>query len=136
MRVRGTRTLDFRSARQEGTLGVGTPEWMAPEMMQGKYGKASYGPLVDVYSFGIVMYQIATAAAVRRCPGLDDVHALQSHVAADGRPPIPLGFDVPGEYRYLMESCWSGDPAARPTFQMIVAALASNVPDDHRGSVV
>lgn len=75
---------------------------MAPEMLQGKYGKASYGPSVDVYSFGIVMYQIATRMLpFEDVPGLDDVHALQSHVAAGGRPPIPPGCDVPGEYRYM-----------------------------------
>lgn len=36
--------------------GAGTPLWMAPEVHDGKHGIAHYGPKIDVYSYGIVMY--------------------------------------------------------------------------------
>ena len=42
------------------SMAVGTPMWMAPEVLRGVHGLAQYGPLVDVYGFGIVMYEIAT----------------------------------------------------------------------------
>lgn len=43
------------------TLGVDTTEWMAPEVIEGRFGIAAYGKPVDVYSFGIIMYEIGTS---------------------------------------------------------------------------
>ena len=34
---------------------VGTPRWMAPEMMK---GQVKFGPSADIYSFGVVMWEV------------------------------------------------------------------------------
>ena len=39
------------------TKAVGTPLWMAPEAFR---GDENYGSAVDVYSFAIVMWELAT----------------------------------------------------------------------------
>jgi len=35
---------------------IGTPEWMAPEVMEGQ----SYTEKIDVYSFGILLTELVT----------------------------------------------------------------------------
>ena len=39
------------------TKGVGTPLWMAPELL---VGGTKYGPEVDLYSFAIILWELAT----------------------------------------------------------------------------
>lgn len=39
------------------TRGVGTVLWMAPELF---VGRTKYGPKVDVYSFGVILWELAT----------------------------------------------------------------------------
>jgi serine/threonine-protein kinase TNNI3K len=34
---------------------VGTPRWMAPEMMK---KEVTFGPSADIYSFGVVMWEV------------------------------------------------------------------------------
>jgi len=42
------------------TQGVGTPLWMAPEIFLET--SSNYGPKVDVYSYGIIMWELAMRA--------------------------------------------------------------------------
>ena len=51
--------LDFRFH----TNGVGTMLWMAPEVIQGEL----YGREADVYSYGIVLWEIAAQWCVSKC---------------------------------------------------------------------
>jgi hypothetical protein len=48
---------------------------------------------------------------------------LTDKVVAGERPVLPDHSTAPAGYRELMEQCWSGDPAARPTFAAIVNVL-------------
>eukprot|EP00040_Diaphanoeca_grandis_P024873 m.137237 g.137237 ORF g.137237 m.137237 type:complete len:1324 (-) comp29913_c0_seq5:2-3973(-) len=106
------------------TLGAGTPLWMAPEVLDGKHGSAHYGSPVDVYSYGICMWEIATG----RIPyqGQQDVSSSQfgfaDHVRNGGRPHIPP--NIPSQYLKLMQLCWAGDPTLRPTFSDIGSAVS------------
>ena len=52
------------------TRGVGTPLWMAPELF---VGGTKYGPEVDVYSFGVIMWELAT----RKIPWEEEITAIQ-----------------------------------------------------------
>lgn len=50
--------------------------------------------------------------------------AILEHVALGdppGRPPVPEG--APEDYALLMEACWQHDPARRPTFHEVRAAV-------------
>ncbi|KAL5977503.1 hypothetical protein ACLOJK_021850 [Asimina triloba] len=93
----------------------GTLPWMAPELLNGSSNKVS--EKVDVFSFGIVMWEILTG---------EEPYANMHYGAIIGgivsntlRPPIPSFCDP--EWRRLMEQCWAPDPTARPSFTEIVS---------------
>ena len=109
------------------TLGAGTPLWMAPEVLDGRHGKATYGPAVDVYSFGIVMWEVHS----RKLPFTDVVvknhFDLSKMIAGGRRPAFPEGLPPPpGWYASLMRKCWATAAAARPTFQTALAIFNKN----------
>ncbi|KAH7683664.1 Non-specific serine/threonine protein kinase protein [Dioscorea alata] len=95
----------------------GTLPWMAPELLNGGSNKVS--EKVDVFSFGIVMWEILTG---------EEPYANMHYGAIIGgivnntlRPPVPASCDP--EWRKLMEQCWSPDPAQRPSFTQIASRL-------------
>ncbi|XP_078432612.1 RAF-like serine/threonine-protein kinase 24 [Wolffia australiana] len=97
----------------------GTLPWMAPELLNGSSNKVS--EKVDVFSFGIVMWEILTG---------EEPYANMHYGAIIGgivsntlRPPVPASCDP--EWRRLMEQCWAPDPAQRPSFTEIAGRLRS-----------
>eukprot|EP00041_Stephanoeca_diplocostata_P017624 m.359880 g.359880 ORF g.359880 m.359880 type:complete len:1125 (+) comp20765_c0_seq5:229-3603(+) len=113
-----------KSTDMVATLGAGTPLWMAPEVVHGKHGRARYGLPVDVYSFGVVMYEIGT--------GLLPYHDFHGSVQDifDGiqtglRPAVSADMALPEPYLTLMQHCWSGRAADRPSFRRITSVLGN-----------
>ncbi|XP_039123171.1 uncharacterized protein LOC120259616 [Dioscorea cayenensis subsp. rotundata] len=107
----------------------GTLPWMAPELLNGSSSRVS--DKVDVFSFGIVMWEIFTGEepyANMHCGAI-----IGGIVNNTLRPPIPDRCD--SEWRKLMEQCWSPDPLVRPTFTEItnrLRAMASSFqPEGH-----
>jgi len=95
------------------THGIGTVCWLAPEVI--RHGKGS--ERIDVYSFGIVLWELATRDEVYA--GLSAAQVI-ARVANEGlRPPVPRACP----WASLMEACWHEDPAARPTFGQVLSAL-------------
>ncbi|KQK16477.1 uncharacterized protein LOC100828846 isoform X2 [Brachypodium distachyon] len=97
----------------------GTLPWMAPELLNGGSNKVS--EKVDVFSFGIVMWEILTG---------EEPYANMHYGAIIGgivnntlRPHVPASCDP--EWRRLMEQCWAPDPAQRPAFTEIAGRLRS-----------
>lgn len=95
----------------------GTLPWMAPELLNGSSNKVS--EKVDVFSFGIVMWEILTG---------EEPYANMHYGAIIGgivnntlRPPVPASCDP--EWRRLMEQCWAPDPVHRPSFSQIAGHL-------------
>ena len=125
-------TVSIEDRRGKMTKAVGTTRWMAPEVFRGDH---LYGRAIDVYSFGIVMWELTTRQTPWReierdgCQDHDSVsfftklnHALQTN----RRPTIPedvvLSFP---HYVALMKECWAGDQADRPSFTEIVDELSA-----------
>ena len=101
------------------TKAIGTPLWMAPEILSGCSG---YGASADVYSYGIVMWEIAS----RQEPWVElsgnfIMDQLLVRLVRGIRPNI--GEDWQIEYVKLMKECWNTDPQARPSFMAIVQRL-------------
>ncbi len=100
------------------TRGVGTPLWMAPEVLAGR----AYDGKVDVYSYGIVLWEIAS----QRLPW-EDVQgrfllaALLEAIEAGRRPGVEDGW--PRGFCSVMQRCWMLGPADRPDFSSIVTNL-------------
>jgi eukaryotic-like serine/threonine-protein kinase len=95
--------IDFGSALLEGTRRVtwrfgsdtfGTPDYMAPEQIQGKRGDAR----TDVYSLGIILYEMLTGTVP--FSGDNALSVMNQHLTAIPisprklQPSIPLGVEA------------------------------------------
>ncbi|XP_019645040.1 PREDICTED: tyrosine-protein kinase SRK3-like [Branchiostoma belcheri] len=89
--------------------------WMAPERLlrEGRYTSKS-----DVWSFGVVVYEIATLGNVPY-PGLD--RQLMEELRGGYREPRPE--DCPQEMYDLMLKCWQWEEDDRPEFQQLYDQL-------------
>ncbi|XP_010451931.1 PREDICTED: serine/threonine-protein kinase HT1 isoform X3 [Camelina sativa] len=118
---------DFGLAREETvtemmTAETGTYRWMAPELYstvtlrQGE--KKHYNNKVDVYSFGIVLWELLT----NRMPfeGMSNLQAAYA-AAFKERPGMPEG--MPPSLAFIVQSCWAEDPNMRPSFSQIIRLL-------------
>ncbi|GJN24254.1 hypothetical protein PR202_gb11985 [Eleusine coracana subsp. coracana] len=95
----------------------GTLPWMAPELLTMSGTKVS--EKIDVYSFGIVMWEILTGE-----DPYDGMHyggVIGGILSNTLRPPVPGSCNP--EWRRLMEQCWSTDPERRPSFTEVASRL-------------
>jgi serine/threonine protein kinase len=119
------KVCDFGLSRlkDEGlmTHGVGTSNWIAPELIG--VGAGAYTEKVDTYSYGMIMFEVIC----REVPYEDILNAGQviQHVKTGGRPDeeaIPP--DCSPSWVELMKECWAEDPSRRPPFTRIRERLA------------
>lgn len=116
---------DFGLARTKrhffvaGTSGIGTPEWTAPEVLKGE----PFNERADVYSYGVILWEIATRAR--------PFHGMMPHqvMAAVGfnnqqlpREPLATAGAAPALVE-LMYECMALRWQDRPTFEAIIARL-------------
>ena len=113
------------------TSGVGTLEWLAPELIKGLEGNfdpmavqmTEYDSAVDQFSFGCVMYETLEL----RPPWSHDrkfkfSFEIFDAVLGNERPPITES--SPSAYVSLMKQCWDEDPKKRPLFSKIKQQIA------------
>jgi len=126
----GELTSSSSSFETRNTGRIGSLLWMAPEIMMSK-DSVVYGLETDVYSFGIVLFEILT----RRVPWEDEITGplymeVGRRVCRGDRPHVTeeerrdaLG-DAGGALLYaLMHQCWKKNPATRPTFDRIATQI-------------
>jgi serine/threonine protein kinase len=106
------------------THGVGTACWLAPEVI--KHARSS--KFSDVYSFGIVLWELATREEVYQ--GLETTQIIAKVANGSLRPPVPQ--DCP--WKHLMVKCWEENPLDRLEFDEIVVMfneVIRRLPADH-----
>lgn len=134
-----TRTLkisDFGMSRQMEVyvIATGNPNkahrkvplrWMPPEAItMGKYSLSS-----DVWSFGIVLWELGTLGAFPYVNLPND--RVLPHILTGGRLIVPP--NCTPSLRELILRCWQLDPIQRPPFCQIVNELEGMRQDSNRG---
>lgn len=108
---------DFNISRAESEVRKGfegSLPWMAPEVVRGsQHTKQS-----DVYSFGIVLWEVFT---MEKPFFQSNTRATCLLIGNNETPSIPE--DCPISVRRLMESCWNLTPKDRPTFTEIIKIM-------------
>lgn len=92
--------------------------YMAPEAME----RDEFTAAADVYSFGMVMWEVATGEA----PFAADLKQLSPvllvmRLLMGQRPAFHPHHDP--AYQQIAQSCWHGDPNLRPTFSTVLSEL-------------
>ena len=111
---------DFGLARfEDGSMMTkrnGTPMYMAPEL----FGKENYTKSVDVFAFGMLLYEMSELHVAYKNMNKEEVQKLAVH-----RTEYPkFTKNTPQPLRELIERCW-GDPSQRPEMHEIFDAFAS-----------
>lgn len=102
----------------------GTRRYMAPEVAL----KLGYGKEVDVYSFGMLLWEIC--ALDRPFNSIHTVEAFHDVVVLCGkRPSLKTDPLWPASLKRLMSQCWDTDPAERPTMGQVKSLLCNVLRD-------
>ncbi|CAK0822127.1 unnamed protein product, partial [Prorocentrum cordatum] len=103
------------------TCRIGTVPWMSPELLR---SGSSYTAKVDVYAYGVLLYEILFCEPPFAELEPEEVEAA---VLAGYRPDTDWdgGDDVPSQLLGLMRACWHEDAPRRPSFDTLVGALAA-----------
>jgi len=97
---------------------VGPIRWMAPEALQNR----KYSKKTDVWSFGIVVYEITAQREPHvQIPPKEVVRLIRDEALT---PEIPA--ECPPALEELMRMCWRRDPKERPTLESICKYLKIN----------
>ncbi|KAF9976654.1 hypothetical protein BGZ73_008125, partial [Actinomortierella ambigua] len=113
---------------------VGTLRWVAPELLY--VTKPEYSTKSDVYSLGMVMWEIA-ADCTRPFKDQPNEKPFKHYVKSGGRELLPD--DTPEDYRTLVELCWGQDPHQRPNASDVILLVAeptntnSSMTDSYQG---
>jgi serine/threonine protein kinase len=113
---------------------IGTPHWMAPELFDGSL----YGKEVDIWSFGAMVYEIATGFPPNAVNQVS-VDRLRNHLK--NFVPRLEGGNYSEPLRNLVAYCLEEDPKARPTIEQVqkhnyIANSSSAYPTSSLSSLV
>ncbi|XP_053447082.1 atrial natriuretic peptide receptor 1 isoform X2 [Nycticebus coucang] len=112
---------------EQGHLLYAKKLWTAPELLRMALPPARGSQAGDVYSFGIILQEIALRNGVFHVEGLDiSPKEIIERVTQSEKPPFRPSLALQShleELGQLMQRCWAEDPQERPPFQQIRLAL-------------
>jgi serine/threonine protein kinase len=97
---------------------------MAPEYL---LRKVSYNPSCDIYSFGMIMYEIYSRKTPYEGENPRKILRKICDPRVNHRPTIPA--NCPDKMREIMKKCWNGKAAIRPAAEdldMLFADITAN----------
>ncbi|XP_062048275.1 atrial natriuretic peptide receptor 1 isoform X3 [Lepus europaeus] len=101
--------------------------WTAPELLRMASPPARGSQAGDIYSFGIILQEIALRSGVFHVEGLDlSPKEIIERVTRGEQPPFRPSLALQShmeELGQLMQRCWAEDPQERPPFQQIRLTL-------------
>ena len=97
-------------------VGSGTPAYMAPEQLAGREVSVSS----DVYSLGLVLYELVTGKQAFKADSLAELSRLQQEEAPSSLSSVVEGID-PAVERVILR-CLEKEPGDRPASALAVAA--------------
>jgi len=106
------KVADFGLSQKKEVGATGTPLWMAPELLRNDSGNTAAS---DVYSFGIILYEVYSRKAPFEGERLSEVLKGVADPKINKRPPVPPA--MPPSVSDMMRDCLDADPQARPTFE-------------------
>ncbi|XGW20271.1 hypothetical protein V3C99_003801 [Haemonchus contortus] len=109
----------FVTLQESMTLNHGTPITMAPEIIR---GSKNYTTKCDIYSFGIIMWQIIARRESPYSTAHDAYTIYWDIVTKNLRPPKLKCHEYLSQ---LYERCWHDDPEVRPTSEHLMEYFSS-----------
>src|SRR5262249_47267208 len=129
--------MDFGAGRELGAAAdgraqvLGTPVYMAPEVLLGSRGTATS----DLYSLGVLLYNLVTADYPVRGARMDQIRL--AHLAGERVPLSERRQELPSQFVDAVERALSSDPAARPqtavAFKRLLVDAMPYLPPDSGG---
>lgn len=113
------------SETYEMTGCTGTMRYMSPEVALGN----AYSEKVDVYSFGVILWQMATDNIPYK--KVTKAEFMESVVRGGSRPPVNP--EWPSDFIELLETCWTSKAEARPSFDIVARVLEDLLEDYDNG---
>lgn len=94
----------------------GTPAYMAPECLTNE----DYSKYSDVFSFGVVLWEIVTGLIPwdKKTP-----ETIYAELTTGSRLPIPSKSAFPSELLELIRECWLEQSTSRPTMRTVLKTL-------------
>lgn len=128
-----SRSLFATGDRKELQTFVGTPHWMAPEVLE---QSGRYGLQADIWSLGITAIELATGAVPLE--GEPPLKVMRERLdPAAEVPSLPPGESFSADFREFVSMCLQRDPSARPTAAKLLehpyfrrATSAAEIVDD------
>jgi hypothetical protein len=109
------KSIRYLALCQPMTGNCGTPQYMAPEVL----ASAPYGAGADVFSFGVLLWELLAEALPYA--GIEPARVITAVLHMNERPPLDPRWHP--ELVSLLRDCWDRNPARRPTFQALVKRL-------------
>ena len=102
---------------------------MAPELCGSVSLSVKYSSRIDVYSFGIILWEASAGVTPWSHKKFKFSHELLDCVKNGERPPISnvMKSNVPAGYFTMVRSCWHQEAKNRPTFRVVFELLCDMV---------